>query len=733
MKRTAILGALLVAGVAHAEPGATSPPAPPPADTSALDAALAELAASTPAEVIELEDAAPPGAHTSVSAATLERSEHDDIHRVLAGVAGVYLRDEDGSGLRPNIGMRGAAAERSAKIALMEDGVLIAPAPYSAPAAYYFPLVTRMSRVDVVKGPSAIQYGPNTVGGAVDLISAPMAERRAGYLDLALGGDAYAKVHARATERGDGWGLQGEYVKLRTDGWKQLDGGGDTGFDKDDASLWLAAGDVDLRAGYAHETSDETYLGLTDADLAASPDRRYRATADDQMNWSHVRLRADYRRALSSRARLAVTAYRHDFHRRWGKVDGFVGERDLDTVLSAPDAGAHPIFYAVLTGAADSQSPEEELIRGTNDRTFVSQGVQARLTAERSHGPFLHLIDAGVRMHFDRADRQRDEEAFAMVGGELMRSERPRARVLDSRAETFALAAYLQDRVLWRKLEVVAGLRVELLATRFASFLDGAIPVDGASQVVIPGGGVLYHLRDELALLAGVHRGFAPAAPGPVAELSPELAIAYEAGARWSSPHLSADAIGFFSDYSNLKGNCTLSSGCTAMQEGDQFDGGRAHILGLELQVAAEVPLGGGWALPLGGAYTHTRSEFRTAFRSDFAAWGDVEVGDELPYLPHHQLAASAAVRAPRGELGAQLRWHDAVRDVAGQGPIPIAERALAALTLDATAHVELRSWAELYVTATNLLDDRVVVSRRPYGARPNAPRQLVLGLKGRL
>ncbi len=169
-------------------------------------------------------------------------------------------------------------------------------------------------------------------------------------------------------------------MKLRTDGWKQLDGGGDTGFDKDDASLWLAAGDVDLRAGYAHETSDETYLGLTDADLAASPDRRYRATADDQMNWSHVRLRADYRRALSSRARLAVTAYRHDFHRRWGKVDAFVGERDLDAVLSAPDAGAHPIFYAVLTGAADSQSPEEELIRGTNDRTFVSQGASTEGT-----------------------------------------------------------------------------------------------------------------------------------------------------------------------------------------------------------------------------------------------------------------------------------------------------------------------------------------------------------------
>jgi Fe(3+) dicitrate transport protein len=728
-------------GLALAAPAAAEP-APAPLDDderAALDAAIALEAAG---ETIELTEAPPPpGAKAVVGQAELERAEHDDVHQVLAQVPGVYLREEDGYGLRPNIGMRGAAAERSAKVTLMEDGVLIAPAPYSAPAAYYFPLVTRMARIEVTKGPAAVVHGPATVGGAVDLIGAPMPTRAAGYADVAGGSDRYGKLHLRAADRWAHAGVQAEYVKLRTDGFKELDGGGPTGFAKDDAQLWgRIHGDttariyhqLDAKVGYAGEVSDETYTGLTDADLAATPQRRYAGTQLDRMRWRHWRFRLAHTVELGGDLAIVTTAYRHQLHRVWRKLDGFVGERDLGAVLGAPEAGAHAIYYAVVTGRADSSSPEDELLLGTNDRRFVSQGVQSALTARFLAGPTAHRLVAGVRLHHDLADRVRHEDAFAMVDLDLVRSTRARDEVLDAIASTLAGAAFVQDEARWGRVALTAGARVEVIATAYDDHL-AAMTTSDRYAVLIPGGGVEVELGGGASALAGVHRGFVPVAPSADADVDPESSVNYELGGRWRHPRLEAEAIGFFSDYSNLKGACTQSTGCDASMDGDEFDGGRVHIWGLEARARATVPAGRpGWDVPLSASYTLTRSAFQHGFASDFAGWGAVDDGDELPYLPRHQLALAAALRTPRGELGVATRWHGASRDLPGQGAIADGERIAPLAVVDLSAHVPVLGWAEAYATCDNLLDEQAIVARRPYGARPNAPRRLTLGIKAR-
>lgn len=691
-------------------------------------------------EEIEIVDRAPPGARAEIGKEELEKDEHDDLHKVLGRTAGVYVRDEDGFGLRPNIGMRGAAADRSAKITIMEDGVLSGPAPYTAPAAYYVPLVTRMSRIEVTKGPSAIRFGPATVGGAIDMRSEPMPGERSAYVDVAGGTYRYGKLHARAAERGERWGLMAEYVRLQTTGFKQLDNNGDTGFDKNDISLTGRVTSpitdevfhrLDLRVGYGDETSNETYTGLTDLDFAANPQRRYLGSQLDQMTWDRLELRASHRVELDTRTRIDTVGYRHRFQRAWGKVDGFVGQRDLYGLIANPERGANSIYYQVLTGMADTSAPEEELIRGTNDRAFTSQGVQSQLQLERDTGPVAHHVDAGVRIHFDRADRARYEDAYAMIGGQLVRSERPRATVLDSRAETLALAVHAQDKLVWKRLELTAGLRYELLDFRFFDRLTENY-VEGTYGVLIPGGGLAVRLTDELSLLAGVHRGFTPAAPSAVADTRPESSVNYEAGARFRNERLTLDAIGFVSNYSNLKGSCTLASGCTEAMEGEQYDGGRVHVFGGELQGASEIPLAKRLVLPLQLAYTFTRTEFQSAFASDFAGWGDVAVGDELPYLPRHQLSATAGVKHPRGQLDVTAQYRSGALDIAGRLDDPEDPRVGSLLTFALTAHANIREWAELYATCSNLLDEQVVISRRPYGARPNPPRMVTVGYKAR-
>ena len=361
------------------------------------------------------------GSAYKVGKKELEQFEYNDIHRVLAPAPGVYVRGEDGYGLRPNIGLRGASSERSAKLTLMEDGVLLGPAPYSAPAAYYFPLTSRMVGVEVFKGPASIRYGPNTIGGALNLQTRKIPRKPTGGLDVSVGQDRFGKFHGHLGTSGDRWGLLFEGIHLRTDGFKDLDNGADTGFDK---SEFMLRGryhsnpasklyhQLDIKLGYAEETSNETYLGLSDADFAETPYRRYAASSLGLMDWDRSQVQLGYYLAKGEDLDLQVTAYRHDFSRSWRKLNRFRGGPELRNILANPDVGQSAVFFSVLTGASDSSSADQTLLIGTNDRSFVSQGISLVGHWRPQFGPVTQEIEVGARLHFDRIRRTHTEDGF---------------------------------------------------------------------------------------------------------------------------------------------------------------------------------------------------------------------------------------------------------------------------------------------------------------------------------
>lgn len=702
------------------------PPPPPPAEVSILGARAGRIAGS--AQVIGPKQ--------------LARFGYDDPHQVLTQVPGIYVRGEDGFGLRPNIGVRGAASDRSKKIALMEDGVLVGPAPYTAPAAYYTPLVGRMRSVRVVKGPAAIVYGPQTVGGAVDFLTASIPATRTATLDFGLGQFGYNKQHLTYGASDETFGFLIEGMRLASTGFKEIDGrDANTGFVRNE---WMVKGSyelpatshvrhaLELKAGYSDEDSRETYLGLTDADLRANPDRRYVASENDRMLADRTALALTYRLRLGRDVELVATAYRHLVNRSWSKLNALRGA-DLAGVLATPDNARNRLFYGVLTGRTDGTSDDETLLIGPNARSFVSQGIQttARVTART--GPLSHKLEYGYRFHYDSSDRRHSQSGYVMTAGRAVSDGRAEDVTLDAFASTHAVSLHAADAVTWGNLTVTPGARVELLSSRFEDRLSGRT-TSATHAIVLPGAGAFYGLTRDFGLLAGVYRGFSPPPPGVSKKVvAPEDSVNTELGARYLGPRGRLELIGFYNAYQNLTDICTFSNGCTNADLDRQFAAGRARIFGLEAFVERETSIGRGFVVPARAAYTYTQAEFLNRFTSEDPIFGDVVPGDRLPYVPAHQITASLGLeRANVFGVNAAVLYASRMRERPGQGSLdePGAPATDATFSLDVSGNVRLWRSLTLYTNARNLTDNRSIVARRPFGARPSAPRWVQVGLR---
>ncbi|WP_317932847.1 TonB-dependent receptor family protein [Halioxenophilus sp. WMMB6] len=671
-----------------------------------------------------------------VDAAELSKFEYTDINRILSQVPGVYIQEEEGYGLRPNIRIRSAQGERSSKVNLMEDGVLIAPAPYSGPEAYYFPTAGRMSTVEVLKGPETIKYGPQTVGGAVNLISTPIPESAAGAINIEAAEDGESRIHAWYGDSQQNYGWLLETHQHNGDGFKSIDRSSrDTGFNKEDYLAKLrvnsTAGEgyynqVDLKLQYSTEISNQSYLGLTDSDFDRDPNRRYGISDRDQMDNEHAAVTVSHLIEFSDSLSLKTTAYYNEFERNWYKLDnggGYINAANLDP--NGADA-------ALLSGARDSFTGEYLNIKN-NAREYESYGVQTVLGWSATLAGISHDFELGARWHEDEVDRFQPVDRFAQVNGSLVYVDTVDPSASNNRIETAdALSLYLFDNIaLSERLNLVAGLRYEEMDTDQTRYnLDRSVATrtaENSTEVSLLSLGATYQLNDAWQLLAGVHEGFAPAGADATAT-DPEESLNYEMGTRFTKGGLAAELIYFFSAFDNSVTYCSVANPCAGGVTAGSISQGKAEIDGLEFLIRYDFAANASYQIPVSFSYTYTDTEYTEG------GIGDAQKGDIYAYVPESQWAAAIGFVATNGwdiYLNASFTDEmclDTSCERSGTDTRFLQTDDL--LIFDLSASYPMSETSRVYVKVDNLLDDQEIISRSPAGARANKPRTAYLGLE---
>ena len=668
-----------------------------------------------------------------VSESELRQFNHTDIHRVVSRIPGVYVQEEDGLGLRPNIGIRGTGLERMEKLNVMEDGIIIAPAPYASPAAYYSPTMGRMQGLEIRKGSTQIKHGPFTTGGSLNYISTAIPSSSLNSVDFMVGSFGKTVLHVKSGNTMGQWGYLFEVYNDMTDGFKELDGGGDSGYSKTDVMAKVrysmnANHAVEMKVSMTDEISDETYLGLSDDDYTANPLRRYRASQLDEMDADHSQFVLSYAGKLSDNLTMAVSAYNNEFARNWYKLNKVDG---LNLGLIADPAGNAAAF--ALMDAMDSDADAYRI--KANNREYLSSGVQAVLNWSIEN----HDIQAGLRIHADEMDRFQWEDRYQMVGGKLNMTTAATPGTDSNRIDSAeATSLYVEDRMTSGNFIVTGGLRYEEITVKREDWGktdptragDASIKED-TFDVIVPGVSVEYALEDGTTLGYGIHKGFAPHGPGGTKvvdgvtqEVKSEESWNHEWTVRSYEGLNGLELTFFMNKYDNLLGADTAATGGTGSNE--LYNGGAVDVSGLELYLRRMLMDNGSIQLPIEIAYTKTNTEFRESFDG---FWGDVSRGDELPYIPETMVSVNLGVNMDKISVNIGLKHNSAARTTAGSGRLDDANSTDALTLIDLGVKHSLQNNITLSMGIKNLLDKDAVVARRPYGARPTMPRSISVGV----
>ncbi len=679
-----------------------------------------------------------PGSISVLDAKTLNNINPVSGNEAFRQIPGVHAVDEEGMGMRVNIGIRGLDPDRSRSVLILEDGVPIALGPYGEPEMYYTPAIERMDGIEVLKGSGSILHGPQTIGGVVNYVTKapPTKEMISANLRTGSGGLKSGMLS---------YGNTFENTGVRLDVFhKRADSIGVSEFQLTDVTGKLrfktgVRSTVGVKFSFYDEVSNSTYVGMSQSMYEMGGMDFARIAPDDELKVRRAALSATHNFLFTPNTKLKTTVFANTTSRNWRRQDFEYNELDSNGMVSN-----YPVDFTGVIWGDTTIADGAIMMRnatGNRNRQFEVAGAQTNLIHNYKIGERDNHFTVGARVLYERVFEQRVNGTNPKLSSGDLRNEEVRTGLGSS------FFAHNQFKIT-NRFSVTAGIRTEIFDFERDifrdKFKDTSIVNTSRVTEVIPGAGFNYTLFDNTVLFGGMHRGFAPprvkdaiASDGEDLELDAELSWNYELGYRTQIARgVNIEMTGFYMDFSNQVIPVSQSSGGAGT---GLVNGGRTVHAGVETSFSFAIHDFINMKkekLFVDVNYTYVHAEFS----EDRFVDQDMNVrGNRTPYAPEHLFNGGLTYESRHG-FGARISWShvsEQFTDIANSieaSPNGRAGKIDAFTVFDATVMYNVKRWKTSFtLSAKNFTNERYIVSRRPQGIRVGNPRLYTIGVRWQL
>ena len=621
-----------------------------------------------------------PGAAVIVSQEQIQQFTPNSTEEILKRVSGVYVKPEEESAIVGNIGMRGISSA-DYKTLILEDGVPVAAGLFVGNGRYYNPRIQRMDSIEVLKGSSALRYGPMNIGGVVNYRT--KQPKDGALVDLSIGSwDTYKTT----VELGGSSPTKDSNVGAILS-WAKSDGFMDKGYEMKDAVIkaGTAIGDnqwVGVKFTHYENDANISYRGQFLGEYYAK--KQNNPAPDDWFLTERNSFDINHRWDINPDTELQTLLYWSEMNRDYWRY----GVNPTDS-----QAAGRWIYTDNVSG---------------NNRAFERIGAETRLIAKNTIFNIPGEAEIGLRLMNEKMDDVTINAKRA--------TPRSGTTAKDTKDSAKSVALYAQNRFdISDQLSVTPGVRVE----RYEQQRDDKQKnetVKTSNTEVMPGLGVTYQFIPAVQLYASVYKAFSPALNGDSLsglkdqKLDAETAVSWELGLRGQQDAVRYELTAFRMDFDNQIIPANSNSDFQSTNGGKTYNQGLEGAVSLEFENGFDVFANLTWI---------ANAEFKGDRYNKNGSLKSKD-GDRVPYTPEWvaNLGVGYTYAGLRSQLSAnytgsqftdELNTKPIVENTSGffTGKID------AYTTVDLTTRYTLNDQVEFYGAVKNLEDKRYIASLR--------------------